>query len=65
MKVIILAILAWIALSLLAGIALMFAVDIANNTWLPNLKGLGWWDALLIAMLIRMALLLPSRSSAE
>lgn len=52
-------------LTLLAGVCLMWAVDLANDEWLINLPGLGWWDATIIATLLRVALLIPSIGSKD
>ncbi len=54
-----------VLLTLLAGVALMFAVDIANDEWLTQMPGLGWWDATIIAILLRVALLIPSIGSKD
>lgn len=57
---VIVSVIVWLLICVLAGVCLMFAVDIANDEWLPQLRGLGWFHATLIASLIRVALLIPS-----
>lgn len=62
---IVVAIIVQVIMVLLAGVCLMLAVDFANDEWLPNLPGLGWWHATLIALFVRGALLMPSTSKDD
>lgn len=44
----------------LAGFSLMIAVGVVHAEWIRNCPTVGYWDALIVAALLRSALLIPT-----